>query len=91
METHEISTVGVELSSCVIGLQVDLGLVNETNDLHVIGCPHELHTLKSPSGNGTSTTARLCAPGDLLAFGIRNKGIRFGWSPKTEVCENESL
>lgn len=85
--THKIGTVGVELSSTVVGLEVDLGLVNETNDLEVAGGLHELNTGDGTSGDDTGTTALLGAPGDLLTLGVTNGGAGLGGSPNTPVVE----
>jgi len=62
--------VGIQLASVVIRGHIDLGLVKETGDLDIIGGLDELHTLQGSSRDETSTVARLCAPGDFLAFRI---------------------
>lgn len=62
--------MGIQLASVVIRSDIDLGLVNETGDLDVVGGLDELHALQGSRGDDTSTVARLCAPGDFLAFGI---------------------
>jgi hypothetical protein len=83
----EICTVGVKLSSEVVGLKVDLGLVDETNDLNVVGCPHELNSLKSASGDKTRAVTGLGAPRDFLSFSVSD-GLGTIWrGPKTEVVD----
>jgi hypothetical protein len=62
--------VRVELSSIVIGSQVDQGLVDETCNLDIVWCLDELDTRESTSGNETGAVARLGAPGNFLAFSI---------------------
>jgi len=62
--------MGVKLSSGVIGLEVDEGLVDETNDLEIVRSPHELDTLKGGLGNQTSTMTGLGAPGDFFSFRV---------------------
>lgn len=62
--------MGIELSSIVTGSQVDLDLVDETSDLDIVGCSDELNALECTIGNEAGTVAMLCAPGDLLTFGI---------------------
>jgi len=83
--TTEIGTVGIELSSKVIRLEVDEGLVDKTNDLDVVWGPHELNTLKGTSGDETRAMAGLGAPGDFLMFGLTDGGGT-GWGcPETPV------
>ena len=85
--THKIGTVGVELSSTVIGLEVDLGLVNETNDLEVAGGLHELNTGDGASGNDAGTAALLGAPSDFLTLGVTDGRVGLGGCPNTPVVE----
>ena len=42
-DTHEVKTVWVELAAGVAVEDVDLGLVDEADDLEVAGGLHELH------------------------------------------------
>jgi len=51
----EISTVRVHFTSVVTGEHVNLGLVDETNDLDVIGSSQILHTSNGSSRNETCT------------------------------------
>ena len=83
--THEIGTVGVELTTKVIRGQVNLGLINETSDLEVRLGLDELETSDGTSGDETGTTSGLGTPGDLLMFGLTNGGAGVGGGPKTPV------
>lgn len=83
--THEISTVGVELTTEVIGGQVELGLVEEGDNLEVRGRTKELESGDSASGNETGTFAGLRAPGDFLALRLADGGGAGGGSPDTPV------
>lgn len=75
----------VKFTSEIIGSQVNLGLVDETDDLNVVGRLHELDTLEGTLGNNSSTMAGLGAPGNFELFGVAN-GCWPGWrSPKTEI------
>lgn len=83
--THEISTVRVHLSSKVLRCNVDLGLVDEADNLDVIGGAHELHTLEGVVGDQTGTTAGLGAPCDHLAFGVGHEGVGVFRGPEAEI------
>jgi len=78
--------VGIHFTSPVTALQVDLGLVNETNDLDVVGCAHELNTLKSIVGDEPSAVTGLGAPGDHFPFSVGDNRVGSGWGPKAEIC-----
>ena len=84
-ETHEVSTVGVELSSTVVGLNVDLRLVDVADDLEVAGSLHELDTSERALGDDAGTAALLGAPGDFLALGVTDGGVGLGGRPDTPV------
>lgn len=73
MATYEISAMRVKLSTEVIRGQVDLGLVNESNNLEVRLGLDELETSDGTSRNETGTTSRLGAPCNLLVLGITNR------------------
>lgn len=83
--TYQVSSVRVELSSVVIGLEVDLGLVNEADDLDIVRGPHVLDTLQSTRGNDASAAAWLGAPRYLFTFSVRDNRVWLGWGPETEV------
>ena len=83
--TAEVGTVGIELSSKVVGSEVDEGLIDETNDLDVVGGPHELDTLKSSGRDETGSMAGLGAPCDFLLFGFPDGGGTIGGRPEAEV------
>lgn len=72
--SSEISTVRIEFTSEIIGSQVDLGLVNETDDLDIVRCFHELNTLESSRWDDSGTMSRLGAPGNFELFGVTNSG-----------------
>jgi hypothetical protein len=75
----------VQLPSKVIGGEVGLGLIDETDDLDVVWGPHELDTLESPAGDKASAVARLGAPRDGLMFGLTDGGRAIRWRPNTEI------
>lgn len=80
----------VELSSVVVGLDVDLGLVDETSDLDIIWGLDVLHALEGAVGDDASSATSLGTPGDLLTFRIGDRRVGFGGGPETEVYEEWS-
>lgn len=82
---YEICAMGVQLATSVIGLQVQLGLIDETYDLDIVGSPHPLDTLESTPRNETSAVAWRGTPRDHLGFCVCHELVRGGRSPKTEV------
>ena len=85
--TYEISTVGVKLSSEVIRLEVQHGLVNEGKDLEVRGGAKELNALDGTGRDEAGTTAGLGAPSNLLALSIGDGLVGLGRRPKTPVFQ----
>ena len=81
--TTEISAVRVKFPSRVIGGEVDLGLVDKTDDLDVVWGPHELNTLESTSGDKAGPMTRFGTPGDFLPF--RQGGGTGGRCPEAEI------
>lgn len=77
--------MGVKLSSTVSVLDVDLGLVDETNDLNVIGSFHVLETGQGASRDDTGTTALLGAPSNFLTLGVTDGRVGLGGCPDTPV------
>ena len=77
--------MGVELTTEVVGGQVELGLVEERNDLEVRWCTQELDTGDGTLGDETRAPAGLRAPRDLLTLGITDGGGASGGSPDTPV------
>jgi len=85
--TTEIGTMGIELSSEVIRLEVDESLVDKTDDLDVVRGPHELNTLKGTSGDETRAMTGLSAPGDFLMFRLTDGGWTGRGCPETEIVD----
>lgn len=83
----EISTVGVHLTSPVVLEDVDLGLVDETDDLNIVGGLHELDTGQGTRGDQTGTMARLRAVGDHDTLDITDLTAHVRGTPKAEVVK----
>jgi hypothetical protein len=62
--------VGVHFTTGIASDHVDFCLVHETNDLYVIRGLGELHPCNCAIWNDTGSMARLCAPGNHLAFDL---------------------
>lgn len=84
--TYEICTVGVKLATIVIRLQVELGLVEERDNLEVRRRTEELHTRDRASGDKPCAAAGFGAPCDLLALRVANGGRAAGRGPHAPVC-----
>ena len=78
--------MGVKLSSTVTVLDVDLGLVDEANDLIVARGLDVLQTGDVTGGNDASTTALLGAPGDFLALSVGDRRVGLCGCPDAPVC-----
>ena len=85
--TYEISTVGVKLTTEVIGCQVELGLVKEGNDFKVRGRLEELHAGDGTSRDETSATSGLGAPRDFLTLRVTDGSRAVWWGPDTPVLK----
>ena len=77
--------MGVELSSVVVGLEVDLGLVNEADDHYVVVGGDVLDTEEGTVGDDACAMALLGAPGDLVGLGLADGIVLLGRRPEAEV------
>lgn len=75
----------IHLSSCIIGPEVCLSLVDKTNDLDVVWGPHELDALESAGGDKTGAATRLGTPRDRLMLGLTDGGRAIRWRPNTKI------
>jgi hypothetical protein len=81
------SAMRIKLTAIIARSQVDLCLVNKTNNLCVVRSPHELDTGESARRNDTTSMTWLRAPRDLLLFSLTD-GCRTVWRcPKTKVYQ----
>jgi len=85
--TAVVSTVWVEFSSIVILLDINLGLIEETDKLDVVRSPHPLETGEGPLWNNASTVTRLRAPSDHRTLSVADARIRGIGTPKAEVFD----
>jgi hypothetical protein len=85
--TTLIGTVGVQLSSGVVGLDVDVLLLDEASDLNVVGRLHELNAGDGTLGDDTGTIAWLRAPSNALTLGVADERILLGRAPEAEVID----
>lgn len=75
----------IQFSSTVVRGHIYLVLVDETDDLDVVGRAHELQALDGACGDNASSAAGLGAPCYLLALGVGDERVWLGRSPKTPV------
>ena len=85
MITHKIGTVGVKLTSVVVLRKVELGLVDESDHLDVVGSVQELDTSEGVLRNDTGAILLVCAPRNLDGFGVSNRLVRLRRRPQAEV------
>jgi hypothetical protein len=83
--SSEVGTVRVHLTSIVVGLEVDEGLVDEADDLDVVGGSHKLNTSESATGDEASAVTGFGTPRDGLVLGLTDGGRTIRWTPDTEI------
>jgi len=83
----EICAMGIQFTSPVTSGNVELGLINETDNLDIIGRFHELKTCQCALGYQAGTVARLGAPRNHLSFMATNVRIGFSSAPQAKVVE----
>jgi hypothetical protein len=79
--------VRIKLSSIIVGGYVNLGLVDEANDLYVVRSLDVLDTLKSGGRDEACAMAGFGAPSDFLTFGVTDGRVRHWRSPQAEVID----
>ena len=84
-KTYAILRAGVELSSVVTVLNVELGLVNDTSEHPVVVGLEELGALDGTLGHDASAVALLGAPRDDFTLSVGDGRVGGGRSPETEV------
>ena len=77
----------VHFTSVIILIDVNLLLVDETNDLDVLVRLHELDTCESAWRNHTCTPAALGAPSYSFTLSVTDHGVGLWGSPEAEVIE----
>lgn len=75
----------VEFTAIIVLGKVDLGLVDEADNLNVVGSLHELNTCKGARRDDTSSVARFGAPGNLELLRFTDGGRAGRRSPETEI------
>jgi hypothetical protein len=88
LATHEVSTVGVHLSSPITTENVDLGLVEETNSLDIVRGHRPLNTGKGACRDETSAVPGLGAVGNHDTFNVANFFTVLRGTPEAEVYTN---
>ena len=77
--------MGVELTSVIAILDVDLGLVDETSDQDVVGGLEVLDTLEGSGRHQTRAVTLLRAPCNFLALSVGDRGVGARGRPQAEV------
>ena len=71
----------VHLATKIARVQINLGLVNEADDLDIGRCFRELDALKSTGRDEAGASAWFGAPCNHFSFFIRDELVRVGGSP----------
>lgn len=77
--------MGVHLPSPITCLYIDLRLIDEPNDLHVVGCFDKLHAPERVVRDEACAASGFGAPRDHIAFHITDDGVGFNGGPEAEV------
>lgn len=85
---YKVKSERVHLPSIVTRDKVDLGLVQETRKLHVVGSLDPLETSEGTVRDDTRTVAGLGAPSNHLAFNLADLLALHRGSPETEICKS---
>ena len=83
--THKISTMRVKLSTKVAGGHVDLSLINEADNLHIVRGSHELDTLEGTGRDQAGAMAGFGAPCNHLSFLVSDDRVDWIRCPQAEV------
>lgn len=83
--TTAVLPSGIELSTKVTVSNVQLGLVDEPNDLNVARTLDDLNTLQGTFRNKTGAAAFLGAPGNFFALAVTNGSVGVRRSEDAEV------
>lgn len=75
----------IEFTSVVVRSHVDLGLVDETSDLDVIGRLEDLYAAESTVWDEACTVAWFRAPRDFLCLGLADGRVWLRRCPQAEV------
>ena len=84
-KAHLILASRVELTTEVVGLNVEQRLVDETGDHPVLVRFQELGAGNGALLHDTGAVTLLCAPCDLLTLGVGNRRVGVWGSPQAEV------
>ena len=76
-KTYKVGAMWIHLATIIAGSNVDLCLVDKTNDLNVIRGFQELNTSYGTSGDDASSMTRLAAPRYHFALGFAYSLIRY--------------
>lgn len=76
----------VHFTARVVRVDVDLRLVDEPDDLHVIRRLHELNATQRARWNDARAASWLGAPRDHLTLCVSHDRVRIDRRPQAEVC-----
>lgn len=83
----QVGTMGIHLASSVTSDHINLGLVDEPDDLDVVGALDKLNTGESTVWDDTRAVPWLGAPSNHLSLNLSYGFTRAGWCPEAEIIE----
>jgi hypothetical protein len=83
--TYKILAMGVKLTTLVSSCNIDLCLIQESDDLNIVGCIKQLNACNGAPGNTATTMTLLRAPSDLIALSVTNGRIGLRGSERAKV------
>ena len=83
--THQVSPMWIQLPILIGLLDINQHLVNEPDDLQVIGRTHELDAGEGVGRHDAGAAAWLGAPCDFFALRVCDGRVGFGRRPEAEV------
>lgn len=85
--TSTSGTVGVEFTTLVLALDVEVGQFTMSSDLDKGGRLEEVGAVNGSIGNQTSAVSRLHAPSNLTGLRVTNGLALCVWCPETKVLD----
>jgi len=82
---YQILSPSVELTTVVTSLNIDILLLDEGDNLHVVGVAKDLNTRNSAGSDSARTMTLLRAPSDFLTLSVRYGRIGFRRGKEAKV------
>jgi hypothetical protein len=77
--------MGIKFTTIVLCVDIDVDLIRESDDLHVVYVIENLNASEGSIRNQPRAMARLCAHGDFYALRVTDRRVRLGRAEETKV------